>query len=310
MRQYIKAPTAEVMESINSLISAVDAHIATDYALAASLFDKANCPITWKWLNDAWANSRRNIINSSSAYEGKVIPKTERDKPPSASIKKEVLARDGYRCRYCGLPVVLADIRKIAHQLYPAQVPWGRKNTEQHSGFQVTWLQFEHVIPRSQGGHSSLDNLVVSCALCNFAKGQYLLEQLDLEHPLLREPVNTQFDGLERLRPFSPKFSPKKVEVTSKKGLHSNIATGGIKHKSTTIHSKPEVFFFAGAHISSGYVNVPPIAGKSRWFKIGPLITAEMAERHGIQGCLVYCPREMVARRGLDVEKFLDVLRT
>lgn len=48
-----------------------------------------------------------------------------------------VLARDGYRCRYCGGPAATAD----------------------------------HVRPRSEGGTSSMSNLVAACGTCNRAKG-------------------------------------------------------------------------------------------------------------------------------------------
>lgn len=39
-------------------------------------------------------------------------------------------------CRYCGIPVVDADIRKLLHSLYPAAVPWVSSVPEwQHAAF-------------------------------------------------------------------------------------------------------------------------------------------------------------------------------
>ena len=52
--------------------------------------------------------------------------------------RRAILARDGFRCQYCG-------------------------NTRQ--------LTIDHIIPRSRGGVSSWDNVVTSCAPCNVRKG-------------------------------------------------------------------------------------------------------------------------------------------
>ena len=116
-------------------------------------------------------------------------------------IRDEVLRRGGYRCRYCGIPVVHADIRKTASRLYPEAVVWdSRDPARQHAGFQCLWLQFDHVVPHSHGGRSTPDNVVISCALCNFGKDRFTLRQLDLEDPRSREPDPMDYDGLERLR--------------------------------------------------------------------------------------------------------------
>jgi len=309
VRYYIKEPTVEVLAAIQALIDAVEAHVKSDPTLAAAKFEQANCPSTWNWLNDAWINVDRNVVFRNPGSDSKVVPKSERDPDRSiaSSIRKAVLERDGYRCRYCGLPVVHADIRKIAHQLYPSEVPWNsRCSDKQHSGFQVTWLQFDHVVPHSHGGRSSLENVVVSCALCNFGKDRFTLKQLDIEDPRMRAPVPSEFDGLERLRPFKPKVT--KIMVRPGNPIRETASRKNNKPSTTAANSVPEGFFFADAKISSGYVLVPPIAGKSRWFKIGPLIKAEMAERNGVQGCVVHCPREMIDRRGIRADDYLDVL--
>jgi 5-methylcytosine-specific restriction endonuclease McrA len=52
-----------------------------------------------------------------------------------------ILARDGFRCQYCG--------------------------STRH-------LTIDHIIPRSRGGASSWDNVVTSCAPCNVRKGACL----------------------------------------------------------------------------------------------------------------------------------------
>lgn len=60
-------------------------------------------------------------------------------------IKIQVRARDGERCRYC-------------------------RTTEGP-------FHLDHVTPWSRGGEHTLENLVVSCASCNLAKGARTLEE-------------------------------------------------------------------------------------------------------------------------------------
>lgn len=61
--------------------------------------------------------------------------------------RANVLARDGFACQYCG--------RKAA----PRE------------------LTFDHVVPRSQGGRTSWENIVTACARCNTRKGGRTPEQ-------------------------------------------------------------------------------------------------------------------------------------
>lgn len=64
--------------------------------------------------------------------------------PPSERrriSRRAVMARDGFRCQYCGSP----------HH-----------------------LTLDHVVPTSRGGRTTWDNLVTSCAPCNVRKGSKL----------------------------------------------------------------------------------------------------------------------------------------
>lgn len=62
-------------------------------------------------------------------------------------LQREVFARDGLRCQYCGYS----------------------PRTAKH-------LQIDHVIPVSRGGTDALDNLVVACGRCNRSKGTAIWE--------------------------------------------------------------------------------------------------------------------------------------
>lgn len=84
-----------------------------------------------------------SIIDSD---EGKnevngVKHKTKRE--PSDRLKVQVLMRDGNKCRICGV-VCDGGIHK---------------------------MHFDHIIPWSKGGETTLDNLQVLCSVCNEALG-------------------------------------------------------------------------------------------------------------------------------------------
>ncbi len=61
------------------------------------------------------------------------------------------------------------------------------------------WLQNDHIIPHSRGGHTTLDNMVITCAPCNFGRMEYTLAEVGLADPRDRPPVISDWDGLEAL---------------------------------------------------------------------------------------------------------------
>jgi hypothetical protein len=73
------------------------------------------------------------------------------------TTRRNILVRDGYRCQYCGLRF--------------------------HGGD----LTLDHIIPRSQGGKNSWENLVACCRKDNHRKADRTPEEADM--PLLRRPL-------------------------------------------------------------------------------------------------------------------------
>ncbi len=71
--------------------------------------------------------------------------------------RRNVLARDEYRCQYCGVRASPRD------------------------------LTIDHVVPRSRGGKHCWTNVVAACARCNDRKGQLTLREASMA--LLREPA-------------------------------------------------------------------------------------------------------------------------
>lgn len=83
----------------------------------------------------------------------KIIRLLQYDRIPSAHVKlnrRNLFARDGNRCQYCG------------------------------RRFPTSELSLDHVIPRSQGGDNSWENIVCACVRCNVRKGGRTPEQAGL----------------------------------------------------------------------------------------------------------------------------------
>ncbi len=116
----------------------------------------------------------------------------------SLALAKEVIARDGYFCRYCGVPVIDPQAQSVLRKAYPEEYRWwskkgevksSPKNIEKHVAFQALDLDWEHVVPRSLGGMNSLSNIIVACAPCNTGKGNYTLVEMRLNDPRERPPT-------------------------------------------------------------------------------------------------------------------------
>ncbi|WP_370245679.1 HNH endonuclease [Acidipila sp. EB88] len=61
------------------------------------------------------------------------------------------------------------------------------------------WAQYDHVLPHARGGDTSLDNLLLTCAPCNFGRMNSTLDEVGIQDPRLRAIRPSTWDGLERL---------------------------------------------------------------------------------------------------------------
>ena len=102
---------------------------------------------------------------------------------PTAAEKALLHQRDGHHCRFCGIPVIRAEVRKRMKAAYPQALSWATRNTECHAAFQAMWAQYDHVVPFNRGGLNDLENLVITCAPCNFGRMQYTLDEVGLLDP-------------------------------------------------------------------------------------------------------------------------------
>ncbi len=200
-RACLRDSIPEIAIAADFMADAVSAHQAGDFDGAERLFRMADMQKIREWTESIWgAKSPYNtIIEVSTSVL--LVPKKDRapSRMPNEDEKKSLIDRDGYHCRFCGIPLVRSRVRTVLHSIYKQSIPWGRKSQEQHAGFQAMWLQYDHIVPHARGGTNSLDNLVITCAPCNYGRMNYLLEEFGLAHPFSRDPAKSSWDGLERV---------------------------------------------------------------------------------------------------------------
>ena len=89
--------------------------------------------------------------------------------------RRNVFARVGNQCQYCG----------------------------QH--FPMSELSLDHVVPRSQGGVTSWENIVCACVACNVRKGGRTPTEARMH--LIRHPVKPKRSPLLSLKLGNPKYA-------------------------------------------------------------------------------------------------------
>ena len=182
---------------------AVTAHLEGNIDQAKEFFASANLDEIRVWTEELWGpGGKKYRVGPMSPKAIMSSAANDTLRMPNKAQRQELIDRDGYHCRFCGIPVIREEVRKLIrkYDCYQEAVPWGRTNRSQHAAFQAMWLHYDHIIPHSLGGPTSVQNMVISCAPCNCARMECTLAEVGLFNPLDREPVRTAWDGLERFR--------------------------------------------------------------------------------------------------------------
>jgi len=200
LRICLREPIPEIADAARHLDAAVSAHHAGQAGRAEELIHLADMPAIRAWTESIWGKDSSYVQYRDVADTRPSLPAESRIKArmPTTAEKHELHQRDGYHCRFCGIPVIRKEVRERIRVVYLDALPWGRLNIEQHAAFQAMWAQYDHLTPHAFGGTNDLENLVVTCAPCNFGRMSYTLEQLGLIDPRSREPIRSNWDGLER----------------------------------------------------------------------------------------------------------------
>jgi len=199
-RLCLREPISEIADAARYLDEAVSAHHAGRTDLAESLIRLADMPVIWEWTESIWGANSLYVQYREINGAPPTLPEDQRDKKrePTNLDKQLLHQRDGYHCRFCGIPVIRDEIRNAIKKVYSDALPWGRKNSEQHAAFQAMWVQYDHLLPHARGGKTDLENLLITCAPCNYGRSGKTLEEVGLRDPRTREPVHSTWDGLER----------------------------------------------------------------------------------------------------------------
>lgn len=116
------------------------------------------------------------------------------------SGRAENVEYDGRPVRSPSLTIMLPTVIRTAHYArrpYWHRVSFSKKNvfrrdnyTCQYCGQTGRNLTVDHVIPKSRGGRTAWENVVVACKRCNLRKGNRTLSESGLK--LLRAPREPQ----------------------------------------------------------------------------------------------------------------------
>jgi hypothetical protein len=200
-RLCLRVPIPEIDVAADYLDKAASAHLSGEASLAQDYINRANMPAIREWTESLWGKNSPYVQYRPVANVPAVLHSGARStlRMPTSAEKQLLHSRDGYHCRFCGVPVIRKEVRDRLRRFYPAALPWVNNNALQHAAFQAMWAQYDHILPHARGGNNDLQNIVVTCAPCNYGRMNYTLEEVGLADPRSREPVRSAWDGLERL---------------------------------------------------------------------------------------------------------------
>src|SRR4051812_32336680 len=122
--------------------------------------------------HDDWVRT----INSEIQVP-RVIRLIHYDRVPRQTVKfnrRNIFARDNNQCQYCG------------------------------KRFATTDLSLDHILPRSQGGRSTWENIVCACLTCNIRKGGRTPREANMK--LIRKPEKPKRSPLVNLKMSHSKY--------------------------------------------------------------------------------------------------------
>jgi 5-methylcytosine-specific restriction endonuclease McrA len=202
----MRDPIPEIFHAAHLLDRAVGAHLASDMRSATSLILEANMPAVRAWTESLWGSKATNPDQAryhrfrNVAGAPPHLPKKDRipQRMPTSGEQRTIVERYGHNCVFCGIPLISKEVQRAIKRTYPNALPWGRTNFSQHAAFQCMWMQFDHLLPHSRGGNNSIENVVVTCAPCNYGRWHWVLEEVGLLDPRAFPVHKTSWDGLER----------------------------------------------------------------------------------------------------------------
>jgi 5-methylcytosine-specific restriction endonuclease McrA len=199
LRRALFTPLPEAEQAVDLLDQAANAWLTGDRTAAASLLAAADSPQLRAFALD-WMVSKAKWLQRT-AQRDPSFPKIKTGaRMPSLAVQRDILRRDGHRCRFCGTRVIARGVRSLLTREFPDAVPWPDKDqARMHGAFLALNATVDHLLPHARGGDNELSNLVTTCWPCNFSREDLLLHELDIHDPREFDPVVDAWDGLSRV---------------------------------------------------------------------------------------------------------------
>ncbi len=200
LRTCLLDPIQEIFDAAIYLNDAVSAHLEGNRALADELIRLADMRVIYEWSEALWGKGGPHSRPLPVEVPVPCFPPSERAEKRQAGdpVKRALVARDGFHCRFCGIPLVRGKTRNLIRSSYPDALRWDGSNLGNHAAFQAMDLHYDHLLPHARGGTNEMSNMLVTCAPCNCGRHNLTLEEAGLADPRLREPICSTWDGLER----------------------------------------------------------------------------------------------------------------
>jgi 5-methylcytosine-specific restriction endonuclease McrA len=142
---------------------------------------------------------RYELLNQLKAYRKSG---NEADRDLTNARMRELAARDGHRCCYCGIRVIEPEVLKkiqavLGRDVFPSKTNnKGSSNWDYHGVWILTVMTLDHIDPISISGRDDDDNLATSCWACNFGKYDYTVKELGLQAPRTKRGTTEGWVGL------------------------------------------------------------------------------------------------------------------
>lgn len=202
-RNCLISPFAELDVAVDRISDAADAFLAGDMDCARAKLHQANIPLLRELAVRAMGAHDRELHRLRGVAKP---PKSGKPgmRMPGQAVTNTIFQRDGWRCRFCGVRVVVPAARRVLARAMPDALCWQGPNDVLHAAFLYVSATLDHVVPHSWGGTNEPENLIAACWPCNFGRGGYLLEEMGINDPRGRPAVRDGWDGLTRLVRQSP----------------------------------------------------------------------------------------------------------
>jgi hypothetical protein len=184
--QCLVRPPSQLYAATSQLAAIADALERGDTGVARDALMSVDLEACRKhWAAGGWEARGRH------QKDRHVSGTTKNRRAVSATMRIQLGERDGWRCRYCTLPVVWDGFFRTLFAVKFIDI-----GDAVNDLWRIFALSPDHVVPLAIGGENEPTNVVTACGTCNYAKGHCLLDELRLDDPRSRDLLGDDWKGL------------------------------------------------------------------------------------------------------------------